>query len=73
LAEKLHAAGETDADRIRREMLARLAQTDGVETEYIALLHDGTVDETPAIAGPTVVAVAARVGRTRLIDNHTIG
>jgi pantoate--beta-alanine ligase len=73
LAEKAHAAGETDPDRIRQQMLAHIAKAGGVEVEYIAFLHDGTVEETLKIAGPTVVALAARVGRTRLIDNHTIG
>jgi len=73
LAKRAQAAGETDADRIRQQMLAHIAQAGGVEVEYIAFLRDGTMDESPQIAGPTVVALAARVGRTRLIDNHTIG
>jgi pantoate--beta-alanine ligase len=73
LAEQAHAAGETDVDRIRQRMLAHIAAAGGVEVQYIAFLRDGTVDETPRIAGPTVIAIAARVGRTRLIDNHTIG
>jgi pantoate--beta-alanine ligase len=73
LAEAAHAAGETDCAEIRRRMLAHIAEAGGVEVEYIAFLRDGTVEEQPAIAGPTVVALSARVGRTRLIDNHTIG
>jgi pantoate--beta-alanine ligase len=73
LAEKAHSAGETDVSKIRQRMLAHLASAGGVEVQYIAFLRDGTVDQTPRIAGPTVVAIAARVGRTRLIDNHTIG
>jgi pantoate--beta-alanine ligase len=73
LAAAAHAAGETSVEAIRRKMLARIAAAGGVEVEYIAFLRDGTVEETPSIDGPTTVAIAARVGRTRLIDNELIG
>lgn len=73
LAVAAHAAGETSVEAIRRKMLARIAAAGGVEIEYIAFLRDGTVDETTAVDGPTTVAIAARVGRTRLIDNERIG
>jgi pantoate--beta-alanine ligase len=73
LAEAAHAAGETDTAKIRQQMLAHISSVGGVEVEYIAIMRDGTVEETPLIAGPTIVAIAARVGATRLIDNHRIG
>ncbi len=72
LAEKRYAAGETAVAPIRDAMQASLAAA-GADVQYIAFLADGTVREVSTIAGPTVVAIAARVGRTRLIDNHTIG
>ena len=68
-----HAAGETSAEALRSKMLARIAAAGGVEVEYIAIVRDGTVEETPLVDGPTTVAIAARVGRTRLIDNERIG
>jgi pantoate--beta-alanine ligase len=61
--------GERDADAIRRQMLALLAEAGIDEVQYIAFLRDGTMDEVLRLDGPTVVAVAARVGSTRLIDN----
>jgi len=73
LAEAAHAAGETDTAKIRQQMLAHISSVGGVEVEYIAIMRDGTVEETRLIAGPTIVAIAARVGATRLIDNHRIG
>jgi pantoate--beta-alanine ligase len=73
LAVAAHAAGETSVDAIRRKMLARIAAAGGVDVEYIAFLRDGTVEETPRVEDPTTVAIAARVGRTRLIDNERIG
>lgn len=72
LAEQGYAAGESDTARLRAAMTARLAK-DGITPDYIAFLANGTVDEVTTVAGPTVVALAARVGRTRLIDNHLIG
>jgi pantoate--beta-alanine ligase len=72
-AESLYAAGETDVAALRRGMLDKLHAA-GVETiDYIAFLRDGTVEERTRIDGPTVIALAARVGGTRLIDNHRIG
>ncbi len=73
LAEQRHAAGETSVAAIRGEMKAHLAAKGIDDIEYIAFLTDNTVDEAPTITGPTVVAIAARVGRARLIDNLTIG
>ena len=72
LAEQRHAAGETSVAAIRNEMKEHLAAV-GIDVEYIAFLADNTVQEVSTIAGPTVVAIAARVGRARLIDNHRIG
>jgi len=72
LAESLAASGETDVAELRRRMLSHIAAAGGVEVEYIAFLRDGTVDEVTKVDGPTLVALAARVGGTRLIDNHRI-
>lgn len=73
LAVQSHAAGETDANRLTSQMQTHFASLPGVEVEYIAFLAAGTVEPVTKIAGPTVVAIAARVGKTRLIDNLLIG
>jgi pantoate--beta-alanine ligase len=73
LAERRRAAGETSVAAIRNEMNEHLAAVGIDEVEYIAFLADNTVEEVSSITGPTVVAIAVRVGRVRLIDNHTIG
>jgi pantoate--beta-alanine ligase len=65
--------GEKSAAIVRRKMLAAIAEVGGVEVEYIAIVRDDTVESVDAIEGPTTVAIAARVGRTRLIDNCRIG
>ncbi len=73
LAERRRAAGETSVAAIRNEMNEHLAAVGIDDVEYIAFLADNTVQEVSTIASPTVVAIAARVGRARLIDNHRIG
>jgi len=73
LAEQLVSEGETNAAVITEQMRQLLAPAEQMEVEYIALLRAGTVCEVETVAGATVVAIAARVGQTRLIDNCTIG
>ena len=41
--------------------------------QYIALVADGTVTPVASVDQPTTVAIAATVGKTRLIDNILIG
>jgi pantoate--beta-alanine ligase len=41
----------------------------GVEPEYLAVVDSETLEPVLELAGPALLAVAARVGRVRLIDN----
>ncbi len=55
-----------------REVLDREG---GLETDYVALVDPDTFDDLDPSAKavrPAVLAVAARVGRTRLIDNESV-
>ena len=72
LAEKMHAEGETNTTMIAAAMKDLLAKA-SIEAEYIAFVAEDSVEEVAQIEGPTVIALAAPVGKTRLIDNHTIG
>ncbi len=69
LAEELAGAGERDVATIRRKMKCEIERAGGVEVQYIAFVADGTVTPVQRITGPTTIAVAAMVGKTRLIDN----
>jgi pantoate--beta-alanine ligase len=67
------AAGSRDPAAIEMAAEEVLAAAPGVETEYVALVEpDGFGQVEQAEAGH-VLAVAARVGRTRLIDNVILG
>jgi pantoate--beta-alanine ligase len=64
--------GETDVDRLKSRVRGIMRDA-GVEPEYIELVEPATLDGVTEAAAGTVVAVAARVGETRLIDNVILG
>lgn len=68
-AERLVAAGQTEAGRIRREIETILIDSGEAEIEYIALVDPETLHPRSAADGPTLIALAVRIGQTRLIDN----
>jgi len=70
--EAAHAAGERDPDRLERAAREAMAVL-GVEAEYLALVDPHTLARVVAVDRAVLVAVAARVGGTRLIDNTFIG
>jgi pantoate--beta-alanine ligase len=72
LAEASVAGGERNVAAIRGEMEQEINTTGGVELQYIAFLADGTVTPVEKITGPTTIALAALVGKTRLIDNTVV-
>lgn len=59
--------GERDADVLARRVEAVLADAD-VVAEYVAVVDHG-FRPVERVEGPARIAVAARVGSTRLIDN----
>jgi len=70
-AEEAVAAGERDADPVRAAALAVLARHH-VQPDYLALVHPDTLEPITVVNGRVLVAVAARVGPVRLIDNTLI-
>ncbi len=72
LAESLVAAGEVSSQTIEDRMRAKIAEAHDVQLEYVAIVRDGTMETLTEITDPAVAILAARVGSTRLIDNHKI-
>lgn len=69
LAEHAAKEGERDAAKIRALMRREIDTAGGIDVQYITFVADGTVTPVERIEGPTTVALAAKVGKTRLIDN----
>ena len=64
------AQEQAGADAVRRAARAVLDAEPGVALDYLALVDPATLTEVPdGTTGPALLAVAARVGTTRLIDN----
>ena len=70
-AESAAAAGERDALRVRAAAVEAM-QPFGVEPEYLELVSPETLAPVAVLDGNVLVAVAARLGGTRLIDNTLI-
>lgn len=72
LARELIEAGERDVAAIRARMRDCLASTEFVEPDYATLIHPDTLAELTELETVQTAVIAARVGRTRLIDNLII-
>ena len=70
-AEDAIGDGEHDAAQLREAALAAMAPH-GVDPEYLALVDPDSFAPVDAVNGRVLVAVAARLGDTRLIDNALI-
>jgi pantoate--beta-alanine ligase len=73
LAQELVSKGEREAAVIRQTVAGEIAKVAGIQVQYIAFLTDGTMTPVMQINGPTTIALAATVGKTRLIDNVLVG
>ena len=68
-----HQAGERSATRLEEVARAHLAGHGIDEVDYVAIADPNTLEPLTHADAGSVVAVAARVGRTRLIDNVILG
>ncbi len=72
-AVSLFARGERDAGAIRREMARTLQKEPLAAVDYLSVAHPDTLEELQQIEGPALVSLAVKIGRTRLIDNISLG
>ena len=71
-AEDATRAGERDPERVLAVARAVLDSA-GIEPEYLELRSTEDLSPVERLNGSTLLAVAARVGRARLIDNAILG
>ena len=64
--------GERDADAVLAAARAELDAA-GIEPEYLELRSATDLSPVERVNGSTLLAVAAHVGRARLIDNIVLG
>ena len=70
-AEEAAAAGERDPRVLARVARRELAEHE-IEPEYVELVSPQTLAPVDGVDGPVLLAVAAQVGRARLIDNTIV-
>ncbi len=72
-AEEKLRGGATEIGKLRMEMEEMIKIRGGAQIDYVAFLDPEKFRETDRIVRPAIlVALAARFGKTRLIDNSTI-
>ncbi|MCD6552173.1 pantoate--beta-alanine ligase [Thermotoga sp.] len=73
IAENLFLNGERDATRIKEEMIKYLSKFNKVRIDYVEIVDEETLESVEKIDRKVIVAVAAWVGKARLIDNTILG
>jgi pantoate--beta-alanine ligase len=66
------AAGVLDADSVLSSGRDAVQRLGGIELEYLEIVDESTLEPVAAIRPGTLVAIAASVGKTRLIDNFLV-
>ena len=68
-AVRLIRSGEKDAAQVRKSALRLLDEDLGISVEYFEIVDPEELQPVTTIEGPVLIAAAAWVGTTRLIDN----
>jgi len=73
LAREMWIRGTRDAEAFRKRMRELIQAAEPSQIEYVSVADPLTLQEVERIQGPALVSLAVRFGKTRLIDNITLG
>ena len=73
LAQKLYAEGERSAAVIIEKAQTLIQRAPFTEIDYIKICDTSTLEDVNEIRQEAVMALAVKVGKTRLIDNSVLG
>lgn len=73
LAQKLYAEGERNAAVLIKEAETLIKSAQFTDIDYIKICDAFTLEDVNEINGEAVMALAVKVGKTRLIDNSVLG
>lgn len=71
-AEEIVSGGEHTASNIKEQMTRIITESKGARLDYIEIVDADTLASLDSVKSNTLIAVAAFVGKTRLIDNIVI-
>lgn len=69
LANQMYLEGERRTKVIKKAMKELILSNPAVQLDYVSIAEPATLDELSLIQGETLISIAVRIGRTRLIDN----
>jgi pantoate--beta-alanine ligase len=72
VASEAVVAGERDAAAVKQKVVDTIAFAPQVRIDYVEVVDATTLEPVERLTGDTLVALAAFVGKARLIDNVTI-
>lgn len=73
LVRSSYAAGERSADALRNEALGCINQEPSAQVDYLDFRNSATLEPVTVADDTTLMALAVRIGATRLIDNTVLG
>lgn len=71
--QEMFHTGEQNSDKLIQAGRAEIASEPDARLDYLEIVHPDTLESVPQITSRALVAVAAFVGKTRLIDNVVLG
>ncbi|MFH1576112.1 MAG: pantoate--beta-alanine ligase [Candidatus Margulisiibacteriota bacterium] len=72
LAKKEIKGGEKNSRRLLSRLRRLMASAPSLKLDYLVIVDPETLEETKTIKGKTLIALAAYIGKTRLIDNLVV-
>jgi pantoate--beta-alanine ligase len=72
-AKALYLQGERDTTSLRNRAMAVIGAEPAATVEYVELVDGDTLEEKEKADDRTLLALAVRIGKTRLIDNCILG
>ncbi len=73
LATEMWTRGARDAEAFRSRMRELIGEEELARLDYVSVADPVTLQEVERIQGVVLVSLAVHIGRTRLIDNVTLG
>jgi len=72
-AQQAYAGGERDGDTLRAILSSTLAAEPLAREEYVSVAQADTLDELQQVEPGTLLSIAARIGKVRLLDSSFVG
>ncbi len=73
LASEMREQGERDGSRIQAAITDLILGHPHTQIDYVTFCHPATLEDVTFLEDETLLALAVRVGKTRLIDNRLLG